>query len=415
MDWCAGHALPESMCTVCNPELIEGFRAAGDWCAGHGFPESACPFCHPVPPPPGFAAEGAPSPETRVQLRTPALERAAGIETVPAASVAIGAGVATTARIDFDRNTMADVRSPVPGIVREVLVDLGRQVAAGETLFTLESARVGDLQAHRGAARARVRTAGAHLARQKELHAGAIVPQRQVELARQELGAARAEVRSIDQSLLISGAARDGRTGAFAVTAPLAGTVIRRPALVGTFAGESDSLATVADTTAMWAVLDISEWEASAVRAGQPVEVVVDALPGRTFTGTVTWVAAEVDARTRTVAARAELPNPDGLLRAGQFARATIRLEPPQGATAVPIAAIQRVGDESVVFVRVEEGVFEPRTVIPGRSDGRRVQVEGALVPGDAVVTTGAFLLRTELARGSIGAGCCTVREPGGE
>lgn len=55
-DWCAGHGLPESMCTKCNPELTEAFVAAGDWCSAHGFPSSACPSCNPMSPP----GEGSP-------------------------------------------------------------------------------------------------------------------------------------------------------------------------------------------------------------------------------------------------------------------------------------------------------------------------------------------------------------------
>ncbi len=50
-DWCGGHALPESMCTKCNPELAAGFKAKGDWCEAHGFPESACPTCNPMQAP----------------------------------------------------------------------------------------------------------------------------------------------------------------------------------------------------------------------------------------------------------------------------------------------------------------------------------------------------------------------------
>src|SRR5690554_2129316 len=50
-DWCGGHDIPESMCTKCNSELIEKFKAEGDWCAEHGFPESACPQCNPISPP----------------------------------------------------------------------------------------------------------------------------------------------------------------------------------------------------------------------------------------------------------------------------------------------------------------------------------------------------------------------------
>jgi len=402
------------MCTVCNPELVEQFQRSGDWCAEHGYPESVCPLCAPMQPPSGVAGPSAVALGTRIRFRTPAIERAAGIETVPATTDGMGIDVETTARIDFDRDHMADVRSAVPGIVRAVAVDLGQQVSAGDVLFVLESAHVGDLQARRQAATERVRAGRANLARQRELREGAIASQRQVEVAEQELAAAEAELRSIDQSLRLSGASRGGGTGRFSVHAPIAGTVIRRPGLVGAFAGEHDSLATVANTSVMWAMLDVPEWDAATVRTGQQVELRVDGIAGQSFTGKVTWIAAEVDSRTRSVSARAEVQNADGLLRAGQFARATVHVGAPETATTVPLQAIQRMGKESVVFVRTAECVYEPKVVRPGRSDGRRVQVAGDVRQGDAIVTTGAFLLRTELSRESIGAGCCEVDRPGG-
>ena len=413
-DWCTAHTLPESMCTRCNPSLIERFESSGDWCAEHGYPESVCPLCNPMQPPPGVVRPGSIAPGTRIRFRSPAIERAAGIETVPAIAGAMGIGVASTARIEFNRNSMADVRSAVPGIVREVSVDLGQRVARGDALFTLESAQVGDLQARRRASGERVAVARANLTRQQELREGAIASQRQVEVARQELAVAEATVRSINLSLRISGASGVGRTGRFVVQAPIAGSVVRRPALVGTFVGETDSLATIVDTSSLWVLLDLPEWDAASVRTGQQVEVWVAGVAGRTFTGKVTWIASEVDARTRTVTARVEVQNPDGLLRAGQFARATVRVAVREGAATVPMDAVQRVGDESVVFVRTAEGLYEPRIVRLGRSDGRRVQVAGEVRVGDAVVTTGAFLLRTELSRESIGAGCCEVERPGG-
>jgi len=46
-DWCGGHAVPESVCTRCNPKLIPAFKATGDWCAEHGLPESQCLKCNP--------------------------------------------------------------------------------------------------------------------------------------------------------------------------------------------------------------------------------------------------------------------------------------------------------------------------------------------------------------------------------
>ncbi|MDP7111650.1 MAG: efflux RND transporter periplasmic adaptor subunit, partial [Myxococcota bacterium] len=367
-DWCAGCGLPESMCTVCSPSLVPKFKAAGDWCAEHGFPESVCPVCNPMRAPddpvnqhagePATTTTSAAAPGTLIRLGSVAIERAAGIETVPATMGSFGLEVSCTARIDFDRNATADVRSPVEGIVRSIAVDLGQEVKAGDGLFTLESADVGDLQARRGASVERVEAARADLERQEALLAEAVTSQRRVELARQEFEGAEAELRAVDQSLRLSGAERGASNGRFTVVAPLSGSIVRRPVLIGTYAGAADSLATVADTSVMWALLDVPEWDAAVVRTGQPVEVQVDGVVGQTFQGEVTWVASEVDPRTRTVTARAEIDNPDGLLRAGQFAHATVQLTLPHDGATVPLDAVQRVGDEEVVFVRIGDGVF---------------------------------------------------------
>jgi len=408
-DWCTEHAIPESMCTLCNPGLVEKFKNSGNWCEEHGFPESVCPICNPVVPDSTLIVPG-----MRIRFRSPSIEQAAGIETVPAEGEAMALELECTARIDFDRNRMADIRSPVPSIVREVLVDLGQKVSSGDKLFHLESAKVGNLQEHRIAAIESKEAAQANLMRQQKLREEGIASQRQVELARQEFKEAEAELNSIDQSLRISGASSGDRTGLFAVYVPITGTVVRRPAMVGTYAGESISLATVANTAVMWAMLDVSEWDAASVQVGQEVEVEVDGITGRTFYGKITWISSEVDPRTRTVTSRAEVENIGGMLRAGQFARATISVSPREGAVSVPVQSVQRVGEQSVVFLRTSEGLYEPKIALLGRSDGRRVQISGEIMPGDPVVTTGAYLLRTELSRESIGAGCCEIEPPGG-
>jgi cobalt-zinc-cadmium efflux system membrane fusion protein len=112
------------------------------------------------------------------------------------------------------------------------------------------------------------------------------------------------------------------------------------------------------------------------------------------------------------VAARAEVPNDAGRLRANQFARARIETGAPRTAVSVPRAAVQRVGEREVVFVRTAEGIYQPR-VVQRFGDGPPVQVEGRVRAGDAIVTTAAVLLRTEIMPGSIGAGCCEVEPPG--
>jgi cobalt-zinc-cadmium efflux system membrane fusion protein len=73
----------------------------------------------------------------------------------------------------------------------------------------------------------------------------------------------------------------------------------------------------------------------------------------------------------------------------------------------VPRAAVQRAGTRDMVFVRLASDLFEVRRVRVGAASGELVEVEGALRAGDAVASTGSFLLKTETLRDSIGAGCC--------
>ena len=406
LDWCIEHGLPESKCTKCNRALVAEYRGKGDWCTEHGFPESVCPVCSPQAPPAG--AEKAAIEARVVRLRTPDLEDAAGIRTSLAQQAEAAAWVECTGRLVFDADRVADVRALVPGVVRRVRAELGSAVDEGSPLFDLQSTHVGEVQATLRSARQRVRTARANLARQRELRSSQIASARDVEVAEQELAAATGEARAAGAALDMTGAPQAASSGRYTLVAPIAGTLVRRPAIVGVLATADTSLATVADTSVMWAFCDVPETEASRVALGQRVQVTVDGADDGPFRGEITWISAEVDPRTRTVTARAEIPNPGGILRANQFARARIQTSAPRRAVAVPRDAVQRVMGQDVVFVRSARGVYEPR-VVRRRSDGDPVQVEGRVQEGDAVVTAGAILLRTEVTPGSIGAGCCEV------
>jgi cobalt-zinc-cadmium efflux system membrane fusion protein len=407
-DWCAEHALPESKCTKCHPELAADFRDRGDWCAEHGFPESVCPQCHPVEPPEGYVArpfeEG-----TVIRLQKTEHEARAGIAVAEARVLPMGSGVEAPARLEFDRNRTAAVRAPVSGIVREVLVDLGDRVEAGAPIFVLTSVEVGDLQARERAAREALEVAEANLARHERLEADELVTVREVELTRREVEAARARLASVRGALALTGSSRKG--GRFTVRAPRAGSVVERPAVVGAAVDPSTPLATIVDTTRMWAFVDIPARDAGSVRLGQRASISIRGADDVTSVGEVTWISPAVDPRTRTVAVRVELPNPDGRLRAHQFAAATIDVGRARAQVAVPREALQRIDRATVVFVRIDEAVYEPRVVEPGRRSGALVQVRGDLEAGESVVTTGAFLLKTELQSDSIGAGCCEVGE----
>ena len=411
-DWCAGHDVPESACTICNPELIESFVAAGDWCAEHQLPESVCPLCgHGVTKPtqsPVSMQTG-----TRVRLARPELENSVGIASELATDSTLAGEIQCTARITFDRNRLAEVRAPVAGVVRDVMVDLGDHVRNNQPILVLESPDVAHLQGELRAALERSRVARSDQQRQAELHRLGIVSVRHLDVVREHLEAAEADAAAARSALAVAGGVEGDDRGRCVLRAPIAGTVIERPVVLGGLAQDETNLATIADTNHMWAILDVPEAHARALKTGQAVRLVVDGIE-TPIIGRLSWVAASIDSHTRTVAARAELTNESGALRAEQFARATVIIDVSEFGVAVPRAAVQEVDSQSVVFVRLERGLYEPRQVETGHSSGTQVEVFGNITAGEKVVTTGSFLLKTELERDDIGAGCCEVAPPAG-
>jgi cobalt-zinc-cadmium efflux system membrane fusion protein len=118
--------------------------------------------------------------------------------------------------------------------------------------------------------------------------------------------------------------------------------------------------------------------------------------------GLLDWVSAEVDEKTRTVRARATVPNPDGRLRPRTFGAGRVLVRPIPKAVAVPDAAVQWEGQTALVFVRQSDTVFLPRKVKLGvRQDGYTQVLEGVR-PGEEVVTTGSHVLRSEMLKDRI-------------
>jgi cobalt-zinc-cadmium efflux system membrane fusion protein len=193
------------------------------------------------------------------------------------------------------------------------------------------------------------------------------------------------------------------------IAAPLDGTIVRRNAVGGESVESTTELFSVARLDHVWAHLDVFERDLERIRVGQEVVFRVAGLAPRQFMGKVIWVDSEVHERTRTIRVRAQLENADTLLRAHMFGQGEIRVRSPRQSLIVPRDAVQWEGTSFVVFVRGKRlSEFEPRRVLIGRNDGHYAELAWAeLELGDNVATTGSFLLKTELMRDAIGAGCC--------
>jgi membrane fusion protein, heavy metal efflux system len=409
-EMCVEHGVLEVVCTKCKPALIPVFQSKGDWCEEHGFPESFCPICAPEsggrPVAMDVSADGSPADGTTVRFKTREAAALAGIEVVEAAEAPWTGGTEAVARLDWDATRVAMVSARSPGVVVSIIADVGTQVRAGTSLANLRSAHVSGDRSRVFAARGGVSMAEADVARKRELLASGVTSEREVLATEQALATAQAELAALEAELgLIGGGSGD----AYAVTAPFAGVVTERHASVGQSVDPTMPLFQVVDPSRMWAEIDVSEADLGQVAVGQSVRIVVDAMPARSFGGTLDYLAPSVDPKTRTTRARVVLDNADGLLRAHMYGTAHITTDTQTAVVTVPSVAVQPVGDVYLVFVKEAEDAFLGRRVQVVARSGDQIRVSGPVKPGDLVVTTGSFLLKTETLKDSIGAGCCDV------
>ncbi|MBM3568149.1 MAG: efflux RND transporter periplasmic adaptor subunit [Alphaproteobacteria bacterium] len=181
------------------------------------------------------------------------------------------------------------------------------------------------------------------------------------------------------------------------VTAPLGGTVIEKPALVGMRFAAGESLFRIIDHSRVWVIAQVAERDLAAVAVGHKARVTLTGYPDEAQEGRVALIFPELDAATRTARLRIELPNPSGRIHIGLYAE--VEIESPQAARpvlAVPEAAVLDSGRRRVAFVALGEGRFEARELILGRRGGGLIEVRKGLAEGEQVVTRGNFLIDAE-------------------
>lgn len=406
---CREHGVLEAICTKCNPKLIPVFQAKGDWCEQHGFPESVCPLCHPDrggKPAADVGADGAPADGTRIRFKSKGTAALAGIETVAAEVRPNEAALSAPARVAYDATRLALVNARSPGVVRELKVDIGSKVKKGDALMTIDSAGVGADRARLLAAQARSRVAEENLQRESQLEKEGISSRTSLLRAQQEVDSAKSEQAALAASLSVLGAGTHG-VGGYTLASPLTGTVTNRQVNIGRFVGTEEVLLEIVDTTEVWAELDIAEPDLTSVQIGQSVALAFDGLPNRELRGVITYVAPAIDPHTRSAKARVPLENPDGVLRANLYGRARIAAGQARSSVSIPRAAVQRVKNVALVFVRSSDDEYETRRVQLGIASEAWFEVLKGIRAGEQVVTTGSFLLKTETLKDSIGAGCC--------
>jgi membrane fusion protein, copper/silver efflux system len=179
-------------------------------------------------------------------------------------------------------------------------------------------------------------------------------------------------------------------------SAPRDGIVLERNAVEGMRANPGDVLFRIADTSVVWALVDVAERDLGNIAVGQPVVVRARSFAGRTFAGKIAVVYPQVNRDTRTVRVRIELANPDAALLPDMYVDADIATSDSTPVLAVSDSSVLDTGSRQAVLVDKGEGRFEPREVKLGRRGGGYVEVRDGLADGEAVVTSANFLIDAE-------------------
>jgi cobalt-zinc-cadmium efflux system membrane fusion protein len=365
-------------------------------CAEHGVPEAECAVCKPE-----LAAKLKPGESMKVRLPSANSAIIVGVQTATAETGAIAESVECVAEVSFNQNKLAQIAAPVSGIIQSVDVDLGTLVEEKQLVAKIWSAAIAE-------AVAKAVLTHQTLDREKKLHAARVTSEQALQEAEATHRAACQQARTFgfSEEQIDELGRRPNEPVYLEVRAPFGGEIVERTAVRGALVEAGKPLFTVADRSKMWAMIQLPESALARVKVGQTVELRVDSLPGKTFTGQLTWIGAGVDERTRMARARAEFANPDGLLKDKMFTTARILTREVKSALLVPASAIQRIEGRPYVFVKLGVDLFDARAVQLGaRFDGRLELIAG-VKSLEQIAVRHAFAIKSAMLMSRLGAGC---------
>jgi membrane fusion protein (multidrug efflux system) len=314
------------------------------------------------------------------RVHTAAAQESPPAIAVEAVEVEVGRVVdAMTVTGNLRSDESANISTEIEGRVQGVHFTEGQTVEQGALLFTLDDVVY----------RAALATAEANLQLSERNN------ERAIELLARSAGTVRARDEAqaqlaIDHAEVDLARARLDKTR---ITAPFAGVVGLREVSVGGYVEPGQDLVNLEDIDPIKVDFPVPERALSAIEVGQPIEVTVDAWPGRTFEGEVYAIDPQINAQGRSIAIRATIDNQERLLRPGLFAAVRLITARREEALLVPEQAIFAQQGKPYVY-KVVGGIARLTEVQLG---GRRVgqaEITSGLAAGDVVVTAGQIKLR---------------------
>ena len=287
--------------------------------------------------------------------------------------------IRTVGVIDYNETTLADVTTKFKGWIEKLYVNAtGQLVMKGDPLFEIYSPELYSAQREYLLALEQ----GTNTLGTKALQASALTKLKFFDI-------------SDGQIAELERGGQPSKT--LRILAPQDGFVIDKMVVEGQMVDPGMKIYRLGDLGLVWVQAQIYEQDLDYIKLGQEVTVTLSYLPDREFRGRVTYIYPNVDEKTRTARVRMEFHNPGYFLKPGMFATVQVVSELEPSVLLAPDMAILRSGEKNTVFVALEEGKFEPRTVTLGpQAENDMYQVLSGLKDGERIVTSGQFMLDSE-------------------
>jgi membrane fusion protein, heavy metal efflux system len=338
---------------------------------------------------------------------------AASIEFATVQSGVIARRLTVPGAIVPHADRIAHVSVKLSGTVAELRKLPGDAVAKDEVLGIIESRELADAKSEYLAAKLTSELQQDLYERDKALWEKRFAPEQQYLRSRNSAAQSRMRFDIARQKLLALGVTEqeisvlpeepEAQLRRQEVRSPIAGRVVERKVELGMAMGRDNletELFVVVDLDRVWVDLVVSPADLPAIREGQSVVVSIRGIK-QTAEGKIAFINPVLDRDTRSARVVAEIANSDGTWRPGSFATVAIAVDQQAIAVAVPMAAIQTVAGEKVVFVRNADGI-EKRPVVVGRTDDRLVEIVSGLRLGEVVAATNTFALKSEFLKGAL-------------
>jgi cobalt-zinc-cadmium efflux system membrane fusion protein len=319
--------------------------------------------------------------------------------------------------VQLDETRTVHVASPLTGLITRGFTTPGDKVEAGAPLFEVDSPEVAEAKGSYLKAVAGLNFAVKAADRETLLFSRKVAAEVEVQEAEAKRTAAETDVAAARGRLLRLGltkteikdiSAKNGAaalSGLVVVRASRAGTVIEGHAAPGEHAETGKELLTISDLDSVWVMADLKDADLATVSSAIGAAATIDAL-GRSFSGRLDTIAGRMSEETRTARARFSVDNADGLLKPGMFVSVRLLLPAAGESLVVPKVAVLADEGRTFVFTHKEGDYWVRRPVTLGARFDGLVEITSGITAEQRIITDGSFLLKSDVLRGKMGAGC---------